>query len=106
MEGKLIRIPPLDLAKVPQYSSLFDRGGAQNGLLNGSMAISVFERSALPNGVLGKIWALSNLKNGGALNRTEFIAAMYLLTCMKTHSITAVPNSLPQGLLEAAARRD
>ena len=33
--GGPIRVPPLTLDKVAQYSALFDESGAQNGLLSG-----------------------------------------------------------------------
>lgn len=100
-----IRVPPLDPAKVQQYSGLFGHSGAQNGLLDGATAKSIFERAGLPNDVLGKIWMLSDREQRGALDETEFIVAMHLLTCMKTRKMAALPNSLPPGLYEAAARR-
>ena len=100
-----IRIPPLDPAKVQQYSGLFERSGAQNGLLDGGTAKSIFEKAGLPNEVLGKIWMLSDREQRGALDQTEFTVAMHLLTSMKTRTMTALPNTLPSGLYEAAARR-
>lgn len=103
--GGPIRVPPLDPAKVQQYSGLFERSGAQNGLLDGGTAKSIFERAGLPNEVLGKIWMLSDRQQRGALDETEFIVAMHLLTSMKTRAMTALPNTLPPGLYEAAARR-
>lgn len=103
--GGPIRVPPLDPAKVQQYSGLFDRSGVQNGFLDGGTAKSIFERAGLPNEVLGKIWTLSDREQRGALDQTEFIVAMHLLTSMKTHTMTALPNTLPPGLYEAAARR-
>ena len=103
--GGPIRVPPLDPAKVQQYSGLFERSGAQNGLLDGVTAKSIFERAGLPNEVLGKIWMLSDRQQRGALDETEFIVAMHLLTSMKTRAMTALPTTLPPGLYEAAARR-
>ena len=103
--GGPIRVPPLDPGKVQQYAGLFGRSGAQNGMLDGGTAKSIFERAGLPNEVLGKIWMLSDREERGALDETEFVVAMHLLTSMKTRTMTALPNTLPAGLYEAAARR-
>ena len=100
-----IRVPPLDPQKVQQYSGLFERSGAQNGVLDGATAKSIFERAGLPNETLGRIWMLCDREQRGALDQTEFIIAMHLLTSMKTRAMTGLPNNLPAGLYEAAARR-
>ncbi|KAF2722071.1 EF-hand [Polychaeton citri CBS 116435] len=100
-----IRVPPLDPQKAQQYTGLFERSGAQDGMLDGVTAKSIFERAGLPNEVLGKIWALSDRGQRGALDQTEFIVAMHLLTSMKTRAMTALPSTLPAGLYDAAARR-
>lgn len=100
-----IRVPPLDPQKVQQYSSLFDRSGTQNGQLDGATAKAIFERAGLPNDVLGRIWNLSDRDQKGALDQTEFIIAMHLLTSMKTRAMGALPATLPPGFYEAAARR-
>ncbi|KAK4550804.1 hypothetical protein LTR36_000384 [Oleoguttula mirabilis] len=100
-----IRVPPLDPQKMQQYAGLFERSGAQQGMLDGATAKSIFERAGLPNEVLGKIWTLSDREQRGALDQTEFIVAMHLLTSMKTRAMLALPNTLPPGLYEAAARR-
>ena len=103
--GGPVRVPPLDPGKVQQYSGLFERSGAQNGMLDGGTAKSIFERAGLPNETLGKIWMLSDREQRGFLDQTEFIVAMHLLTSMKIRAMTALPNTLPQGLYDAAARR-
>lgn len=100
-----IRVPPLDPQKVQQYSGLFDKSGAQNGQLDAGTAKAIFEKSGLPNETLGRIWMLSDREQRGALDQTEFIVAMHLLTSMKTKSMTALPNTLPPGFYQAAARR-
>ncbi|KAI7169789.1 hypothetical protein KC352_g25157, partial [Hortaea werneckii] len=100
-----IRVPPLDAGKVQQYSGLFERSGAQNGLLDGGTAKSIFERAGLPNETLGRIWMLCDREQRGALDQTEFIIAMHLLTSMKMRAMTALPSALPPGLYEAASRR-
>ncbi|KAK0858993.1 hypothetical protein LTS02_009528 [Friedmanniomyces endolithicus] len=100
-----IRVPPLDAQKVQQYSGLFERSGAQDGMLDGVTAKTIFERAGLPNEALGKIWNLSDRQQRGALDQTEFIVAMHLLTSMKSRTMSALPNNLPPALYEAAARR-
>ena len=100
-----IRVPPLDPQKVQQYSGLFEKSGAQNGQLDAGTAKAIFEKSGLPNEVLGRIWMLSDREQTGALDQTEFIVAMHLLTSMKTRSMTALPNTLPAAFYQAAARR-
>lgn len=105
MSGGPIRVPPLQPDKVAQYSGLFERSGAQNGLLDGATAKAIFERAGLPNEVLGRIWNLADREQKGALDVTEFIVAMHLLTSYKSRQMTALPSVLPPGLYEAAARR-
>lgn len=100
-----IRVPPLDPQKVQQYAGLFERSGAQHGMIDGATAKSIFDRAGLPNEVLGKIWTLSDREQRGALDQTEFIVAMHLLMSMKARTMVALPNTLPPGLYEAAARR-
>ena len=100
-----IRVPPLDPQKAQQYSGLFERTSTQNGRLDGVTAKAIFDRAGLPNEVLGRIWNLSDREQKGSLDQTEFIVAMHLLTSMKSKAMTAVPNTLPPGLYEAAARR-
>ncbi|KAI5466981.1 hypothetical protein BGZ63DRAFT_13359 [Mariannaea sp. PMI_226] len=104
--GGPIRIPPLTPEKVNQYAGLFERQPLQNGsLLPGDQAKQIFEKSSLPNEVLGRIWQLADTEQRGALVLTEFIIAMHLLTSMKTGALRTLPNMLPAGLYEAAARR-
>lgn len=101
-----IRIPPLTPDKVSQYSSLFERQPLQNGsMLSGEQARQIFEKSGLPNEVLGKIWQLADTEQRGALVLTEFVIAMHLLTSMKSGALRALPNVLPPPLYEAALRR-
>ncbi|UPK89354.1 hypothetical protein LCI18_000289 [Fusarium solani-melongenae] len=104
--GGPIRIPPLTPEKVAQYTGLFERQSLQaSGQLPGDQAKSIFEKSGLPNEVLGRIWQLADTEQRGALVLTEFIIAMHLLTSMKTGALRSLPNILPAGLYEAASRR-
>jgi epidermal growth factor receptor substrate 15 len=104
--GVTIRIPPLTPEKVAQYAGLFDRQPLLVGnLLPGEQAKQIFEKSGLPNEILGRIWQLADTEQRGALVLTEFVIAMHLLTSMKTGALRALPNVLPAALYEAATRR-
>ncbi|KAK8025390.1 ef hand domain-containing protein [Apiospora arundinis] len=103
--GAPIRIPPLTPDKVSQYAGLFERQGLQGNLLPGDQAKSIFEKSGLPNEVLGRIWQLADTEQRGSLVMTEFVIAMHLLTSMKTGALRGLPNVLPAALYEAATRR-
>ncbi|KAF2221413.1 hypothetical protein BDZ85DRAFT_221317 [Elsinoe ampelina] len=104
-QGSGIRIPPIVPEKAAQYSGLFERSGAQSGLLSGESARAIFERAGLPNEILGRIWGLADREQKGALDITEFIIAMHLITSFKSRTMTALPSALPPGLYEAAQRR-
>lgn len=71
----------------------------------GEIAKQIFERARLPNEVLGRIWNLADTKQRGALDATDFIIAMHLLTSFKSGALRGIPQTLPPGLYEAAARR-
>lgn len=100
-----IRVPALGPDKVAEYSSLFEKSGAENGRLPGLAAKNIFERARLPNDVLGRIWSLADQSGRGSLEMTEFVIAMHLLASYKSGAMRGVPSSLPPGLLDAAARR-
>ena len=100
-----IRVPPLSPDKVTAYSQLFEKSGAENGMLYGGLAKQIFERAGLPNDVLGRIWGLSDTQGRGQLDVTEFVIAMHMLASYKSGAMRGVPNTLPPGLYEAAARR-
>ncbi|CAI6333646.1 unnamed protein product [Periconia digitata] len=100
-----IRVPPLNPVKAAEYAGLFEKSGAVNGLLSGENAKQIFEKARLPNETLGRIWNLADTEQRGALIVTEFIIAMHLLASFRTGAMKQVPNTLPAGLYEAAARR-
>jgi epidermal growth factor receptor substrate 15 len=100
-----IRVPPLPREKAAQYAALFDKSGAENGILSGEKAKNIFERAGLPNETLGRIWNLADTEQRGALVVTEFVIAMHLLASSKAGTLRALPNILPPGLYEAAAMR-
>ncbi|CAG8977178.1 hypothetical protein HYALB_00006715 [Hymenoscyphus albidus] len=100
-----IRVPPLTPDKAGQYAALFEKSGAQNGQLPGEQAKQIFERAGLPNEILGRIWTLADTEQRGSLQVTEFVIAMHLLASFKAGALRGLPNVLPAGLYEAAARR-
>ncbi|KAJ9641942.1 hypothetical protein H2199_005157 [Coniosporium tulheliwenetii] len=103
--GGPIRVPPLTPDKVAEYSALFGRLGAQNGVLSGETAKNIFEKAGLSNDTLGRIWNLADTQSRGALDMTEFIIAMHLIASYKSGVLKALPSNLPPGLYEAASRR-
>jgi epidermal growth factor receptor substrate 15 len=100
-----IRVPPLTPDKASQYAALFEKSGAQNGVLPGEQAKQIFEKAGLPNEILGRIWNLADTEQKGSLQVTEFVIAMHLLASFRIGQLRALPNTLPAGLYEAAARR-
>ncbi|KAM0255983.1 hypothetical protein ACHAQJ_005287 [Trichoderma viride] len=99
-----LRVPPLTPDKVAQYATLFERQNLQGNMLPGEQARSIFDKSGLPNELLGRIWGLADTEQRGALALPEFVIAMHLLTSVKTGALRALPNVLPAGLYEAATR--
>ncbi|PHH66837.1 hypothetical protein CDD81_5969 [Ophiocordyceps australis] len=99
------RIPPLTPDKVSQYATLFERQPLQNNMLGGEQARQIFDKSGLPNDTLGRIWALADTEQRGALVLAEFVIAMHLLTSIKTGALRGLPSVLPAGLYEAATQR-
>lgn len=99
------RIPPLMPDKITQYKNLFDRQPLQAGMLPGEQARSIFDRSGLPNETLGRIWALVDTEQRGALSAPEFIVAMHLLTSSNSGALRTLPSILPPAILEVAAGR-
>ncbi|KAK0613347.1 hypothetical protein B0T14DRAFT_526058 [Immersiella caudata] len=101
-----IRIPQLTPDKVAQYAGLFERQAPPgSNMLPGDQAKQIFEKSGLPNDVLGRIWMLADTEQRGALVQTEFVIAMHLLASMKSGALRGLPTILPAALYEAATRR-
>jgi epidermal growth factor receptor substrate 15 len=78
-----------------------------NGLIGliGETAKQIFERTKLPNEVLGRIWNLADTQQRGELGLTEFTIAMHLIASYRNGTLRALPQVLPAGLYEAASRR-
>ncbi|KAG5980901.1 hypothetical protein E4U55_003522 [Claviceps digitariae] len=103
--GGPVRIPPLTPDKVAQYTSLFERQPLQANKLPGEQARNIFDKSGLPNEILGRIWALADTELRGALVLPEFVIAMHLLTSIKTGALRSLPAILPASLYESATNR-
>lgn len=103
--GTAARVPPLTPDKVAQYTALFERQSLQGNMLSGDQARQIFDKTGLPNEALGRIWALADTEQRGALVVAEFVLAMHLLASMKTGALRTLPNVLPTGLYEAATQR-
>ncbi|KAF9886649.1 hypothetical protein FE257_011289 [Aspergillus nanangensis] len=104
--GGPIRVPPLNPDDVNKFVALFEKSDvARSGLISGEAAKQIFERARLPNEILGRIWNLADTKQRGVLDATEFIIAMHLLTSYRLGSMRGIPQTLPPGLYDAAARR-
>ncbi|KAK1754412.1 hypothetical protein QBC47DRAFT_217830 [Echria macrotheca] len=101
-----IRIPQLTPEKVAQYAGLFEKQVPPGtSMLPGDQAKQIFEKSGLPNDILGRIWMLADTEQRGALVQTEFVIAMHLLASMKSGALRGLPAILPAALYEAATRR-
>ncbi|RDW70772.1 EF hand domain protein [Aspergillus mulundensis] len=101
-----IRVPPLNPEDINKFVALFEKSDvARSGTISGETAKQIFERARLPNEILGRIWTLADTKQRGVLDATEFIIAMHLLSSYKSGVMRGIPQALPPGLYEAAARR-
>ena len=68
-----------DKAQLQQWKEEFCRAGPVEGRLTGRQAKGVMMASRLPNSVLSKIWALSDMDRNGVMDEEEFCLAMYLI---------------------------
>ncbi|KAF1814582.1 hypothetical protein P152DRAFT_456851 [Eremomyces bilateralis CBS 781.70] len=103
--GGPIRVPPLTSEKAMDYRALFQTTDQVNGLLGGTEARNIFEKARLPNDVLSRIWTLADTHERGALDETDFVISMHLVSSLKSRAMPALPVKLPPGLYEAASRR-
>ena len=78
---------------------------AELTIVAGAIAKQIFDRAQLPNTILVQIWNLADTEQRGKLSCTEFIIAMHLLASYRAGALRSLPNNLPAGLYEAAARR-
>ena len=70
--------------------------------LTGNAAREEMMKSKLPNSVLRRIWALSDIDQDGQLDRDEFALAMFLLD----HKLSGndLPEVLPEKLIPPSKR--
>lgn len=95
--GNSTSIPSISSHDVAKFSQLFDRSTNGAPTLPGNKAKEIFLKAKLPTQTLGSIWSLCDRNNSGYLDRTEFIAAMYLIQLTLTNNISVIPppTSLP-----------
>ena len=70
----------------------------------GPIARDFFVQAQLPNTILSTIWNLADTQQQGSLTLTEFIVAMHLLFSYKQGAMTALPQTCPPALFDAATR--
>ena len=70
--------------------------------LTGNLAREEMVRSKLPNSVLRRVWALSDIDKDGMLDRDEFAVAMFLID----HKLKGndIPETLPERLIPPSKR--
>ena len=70
----------------------------------GNIARQEMMKSKLPNSVLRRIWALSDIDKDGQLDRDEFAVAMFLID----HKLSGndIPETLPERLIPPSKRMD
>ena len=98
------QIPYPPQGDVSRFSELFDRSSNGSKTLPGDKAKDIFLKAKLSNQALGQIWALCDRSQSGALDKTEFIMAMYLiqLSIANHPSVRNLPpHYLPQQLWDA-----
>lgn len=68
----------------------------------GTAAREEMMKSKLPNSVLRRIWALSDIDQDGQLDRDEFAVAMFLID--HKLSMNDLPETLPERLIPPSKR--
>lgn len=96
-------IPLIPATDVSKFSQLFDRSAGGNTSITGDKAKDIFTKANLPNQLLGEIWALCDRNASGALDKNEFVMAMYLIQLGIAHHpcTTKLPTILPQQLWQS-----
>ncbi|KAH8102886.1 hypothetical protein BXZ70DRAFT_926963 [Cristinia sonorae] len=95
-------LPPLTPQDKAKFMKLFASCGPVGGLLSGEKARDVLVRSKLPVDKLSQIWNLSDTKNRGALDVTDFTVAMYLIQAAMSGQLQTIPSTLPPFLYDSA----
>ncbi|XP_076166341.1 EH domain-containing protein 1-like [Ptiloglossa arizonensis] len=87
-----------------KYDAIFKQLEPRDGKVTGAAAKSEMLKSKLPNGVLGKIWKLSDVDNDGFLDSDEFALAMHLIN-VKLGGYD-LPEELPDHLIPPMKRNE
>ncbi|THH31752.1 hypothetical protein EUX98_g2432 [Antrodiella citrinella] len=95
-------MPALTHQDKAKFMKLFVGCGPVNGILSGDKARDVLVKSKLPVDKLSQIWALSDSKNRGGLDATDFIVAMYLIQAAMSGQLQTIPAILPPYVYEQA----
>ncbi|KAJ2062723.1 hypothetical protein GGI17_002230 [Coemansia sp. S146] len=75
------------------YTYLLSLNDAENeGLVRGQFAVPFFQKSGLPDAVLGGIWQLADTDSKGHLTAQEFGVAMKLISLAQAHRPVALSN--------------
>ncbi|KAJ1816551.1 hypothetical protein LPJ60_005265 [Coemansia sp. RSA 2675] len=75
------------------YAHLLSLNDADNeGLVRGQFAVPFFQKSGLPDAVLGGIWQLADTDSKGHLTAQEFSVAMKLISLAQAHRPVALSN--------------
>ncbi|KAJ2754172.1 hypothetical protein GGI19_002601 [Coemansia pectinata] len=75
------------------YTYLLSLNDAENeGLVRGQFAVPFFQKSGLPDAVLGGIWQLADTDSKGHLTAQEFGVAMKLISLAQAHRPVSLSN--------------
>ncbi|CAK5262459.1 unnamed protein product [Mycena citricolor] len=96
-------LPPLTPTDKAKFLKLFYSNGPVEGFVSGDRAREVMSKSKLPVEKLSRIWDLSDRTTRGALDSTSFVVAMYLIQGLMSHTLSALPDTLPDWLFDQAS---
>jgi len=103
--GIKINVPPPPTAyavsseDLVKYRALFNNYDTnKDGLVSGTEARVLFDRSGLDPNTLGTIWSMSDVDRDGSLTEREFSIAFHLILCVSKKGLP-VPPALPSPLI-------
>lgn len=89
-------------SKRKDSDQLFNSLGPEDGKLKRSVAKAELMKSNLPNGVLSKVYSLSDVDDDGFLDADEFALAQYVIDLkLRGHDL---PTDLPEHLIPPSKR--
>eukprot|EP00126_Sphaerothecum_destruens_P011312 Sdes_comp20896_c0_seq1m18033 len=94
---QLLKLSPEESNSYAQFFKLCD---PQNkGVVSGKTAVDFFQKSGLPLTTLQTVWALSDTKNAGFLDKSQFFVALKLISlAQKKEELALKSLSLPTSL--------